>query len=113
MSRFDKFIRFIENIYFSQTQQFITQNYLSNLDIFHTHLWTKMEQTECSETSAYKIQTQGNYPEENIQHLLTNFSAPVQTGLGRRQISSNMVTGSLFFPDVKRQGPCRSLLTFI
>jgi len=29
----------------------------------------KMEQTECSETSAYKIQTPGNYPEENIQHV--------------------------------------------
>jgi len=28
----------------------------------------KMEQTECSETSAYKIQTPGNYPEENVQH---------------------------------------------
>ena len=28
----------------------------------------KMEQTECSETLAYKIQTAGNYPEENIQH---------------------------------------------
>jgi hypothetical protein len=27
----------------------------------------KMEQTECSETSAYKIQTPRNYPEENIQ----------------------------------------------
>jgi len=27
----------------------------------------KMEQTECSETSAYKIQTPGNYPEGNIQ----------------------------------------------
>jgi len=27
----------------------------------------KTEQTECSETSAYKIQTPGNYPEENIQ----------------------------------------------
>jgi hypothetical protein len=26
-----------------------------------------MEQIECSETSAYKIQTPGNYPEENIQ----------------------------------------------
>jgi len=26
-----------------------------------------MEQTECSETSVYKIQTPGNYPEENIQ----------------------------------------------
>jgi len=25
----------------------------------------KMEQTECSETSAYTIQTPGNYPEEN------------------------------------------------
>jgi len=28
----------------------------------------KMEQTACSETSAYIIQTPGNYPEENIQH---------------------------------------------
>jgi len=28
----------------------------------------KMEQTECSETSAYKIQTLGNYPEKNIQN---------------------------------------------
>jgi hypothetical protein len=27
-----------------------------------------MEQTECSETSAYKIQAPGNYQEENIQH---------------------------------------------
>jgi hypothetical protein len=25
--------------------------------------------TQCSETSAYKIQTPGNYPEENIQHI--------------------------------------------
>ena len=25
--------------------------------------------TECSETSEYKIQTPGNYPEESIQHL--------------------------------------------
>ena len=28
----------------------------------------KMEQTECSEMSAYKIQTPGNYPKECIQH---------------------------------------------
>jgi predicted naringenin-chalcone synthase len=28
----------------------------------------KVEQTECSETLAYKIQTHGNYPEESIQH---------------------------------------------
>jgi hypothetical protein len=28
----------------------------------------KMEQTECSEVLAYKIQTPGNHPEESIQH---------------------------------------------
>ena len=36
--------------------------------LLFTYLHMKMEQTECSETSAYKIQTPGNYPEENIQH---------------------------------------------
>ena len=30
-----------------------------------------MEQTGCSETSAYKIQTPDNYPEESIQHFTT------------------------------------------
>jgi hypothetical protein len=33
----------------------------------------RMEQTECSETSAYKIQTPGNYPEENIEHACEIF----------------------------------------
>jgi len=28
----------------------------------------KMEQKACSETSAYKIQPPGSYPEETIQH---------------------------------------------
>jgi len=28
----------------------------------------KMEQTECSKTSAYKFQTPGNHPKESIQH---------------------------------------------
>jgi len=32
----------------------------------------KMEQTECSEMSAYKIQMPGNYPEKNIR-LVTTF----------------------------------------
>jgi hypothetical protein len=30
----------------------------------------KMEQIECSETSAYKIQTPGNHPEENMQLII-------------------------------------------
>jgi hypothetical protein len=33
----------------------------------------KMEQIECSETSAYNIQTPGNHPEENIQHTEFKF----------------------------------------
>ena len=33
----------------------------------HTYLPMKMEQTECSETSVYKIQTTGNDPEESLQ----------------------------------------------
>ena len=30
----------------------------------------KMEQIECSETSAYIIQTPGNYPKENIIYIM-------------------------------------------
>jgi hypothetical protein len=32
----------------------------------------KMEERECSEPSAYKIQTQRNYPEERIQQHWLN-----------------------------------------
>ena len=46
---------------------YIPQHF-SNLVILHTYLPMKMEQTERSETSAYKIHTPGNYPEESIQH---------------------------------------------
>jgi len=28
----------------------------------------KIEQTECSETSAYRLQTPSNYPKESVQH---------------------------------------------
>jgi len=40
----------------------------------------KMEQTECYETSAYKFQTSGNYPEENIQH--TEHSESLKSRMG-------------------------------
>jgi hypothetical protein len=39
----------------------------SNLVIIY--LLAYEDETECSETSAYKIRTPGNYPEENIQLL--------------------------------------------
>jgi hypothetical protein len=33
-----------------------------------SYVSTYEDGTECSETSEYKIQTLGNYPEESIQH---------------------------------------------
>jgi hypothetical protein len=41
----------------------------------------KMEQTECSETSAYKIQTPGNYPEEKIQHFTTRAKLEIRKNI--------------------------------
>jgi hypothetical protein len=38
----------------------------------------KMEQIECSETSAYKIQAPGNHPEENIQQSLSYLNSAYQ-----------------------------------
>jgi hypothetical protein len=38
------------------------------LNIVFLHLSAYEDGTECSETSAYTIQTPGNYPEESIQH---------------------------------------------
>ena len=52
----------------SQTFSFINTPIFSNLLILYTYPPMKMEQTERSETSAYKIQTPGNYPEECIKH---------------------------------------------
>jgi hypothetical protein len=34
----------------------------------HIYLPMKMEHTECSKTSAYKLQTPENYPKESILH---------------------------------------------
>ena len=62
------------------TEKFTIHNSMSiwsfffdNLILVHsTHIYLpmKMEQTECSETSAYKLQTPGNYPKESIQPLI-------------------------------------------
>jgi hypothetical protein len=43
--------------------------YLEHGESLNSKKLIKMEQTECSETSAYEIQTPGNYTEENIQCL--------------------------------------------
>jgi len=54
-------------LFSSQTFSHINTPTFSNLVILHTYPPVKMEQTGCSETLTYKIQTPGNYPEESIQ----------------------------------------------
>jgi len=49
----------------------------------------KKEQTECSETSAYKIQMPGNHPKEGIQQ-----SKQCETG-GRHRTLSRIIPGSI------------------
>jgi hypothetical protein len=66
--------RRVLNVFFWVTLQrlnFICRRF-GTLCLFHLHrrVGMKMKQTECSETSAYKIQTPGNYPEERIIHFI-------------------------------------------
>ena len=51
----------------------------------------KMEQTECSETSAYKIQTTGNYPEESIHYPSVKF--PENPSFGSRVVPYGRTDG--------------------
>ena len=62
----------------TQRLEFICQRF-GTVCLFHLHrhiyLPMKMEQKECSETSAYKLQTPGNYPKESIQQaMISRFS---------------------------------------
>jgi hypothetical protein len=52
----------------SQTSSHIHPNITNPVHSTHTRSPVKMEQTECSETSAFKTQPPGNYPKEIIQH---------------------------------------------
>jgi hypothetical protein len=45
---------------------------LSTAVTLHTHSPTKMEQTECSEILAFKLQASGNNPEKSVQHNKPN-----------------------------------------
>jgi len=56
-----------------------------------------MEQTECFETSAYKVQTPGNYPEESIQHSELGESLKSRTLLNQYLYNIiNMMTTKTF-----------------
>ena len=51
---------------YSPASEFYVPTFRNTLSHLHRQV---MEQTECSETSAHKIQTPGNNPEESIQPL--------------------------------------------
>ena len=55
----------------------------------------KMEQTECSETSAYKIQMPGNYPKESMQHMFVNLTSYVKSDMG--SLNSNVAMHLILF----------------
>ena len=46
------------------------------LSHFYTYPAMKMEQTECSETSAFKIRTPGNYPPNLFPYKYSNILKP-------------------------------------
>jgi len=60
-------------LFSSQTFSRINTPTFSIPVILHPYPPMKMEQTECSEMLAYKIQMLGNYPEESMQQMLFNF----------------------------------------
>ena len=57
----------------------------------------KMERTVCSETSAYKIQTPGNYPEESIQH--SEHGESLKSRIGTKNWEQRKPVGYLTFTD--------------
>jgi hypothetical protein len=56
-----------------------------------------MEQEECSETSAYKFQTPGNYPEESIYH--SEHSENLKSRIGTKNWEQRKPVGYLTFTD--------------
>jgi hypothetical protein len=65
----------------------------------------KMEKTQCFEMSVYKIQTLGNYPEENTQNIKIYLGTILFLGLGTFSLPTkrNRRFGDCicFFPQVK------------
>jgi hypothetical protein len=63
-------------------------------EFFYIYLPMKLEQTECSETLAYKIQTPGNYSEESIKTMTCLHDFLASTGTtGKR--GGKLVAGNL------------------
>jgi len=66
-------------LFSSQTFSCInTQTFLKPSHSAYLSAYEDGKKTECSEMSAYKFQTLGNYPEESIQHSICYLPAQLQ-----------------------------------
>jgi len=61
----------------------------------------KIQQTECPETSAYKIQTPGIHPKESIQHLVHGES--LKSSLKHVWLNINISIFTPKFTDVSKR----------
>jgi hypothetical protein len=77
----------------SQAFSRIISQHFSNL-VHSSHLPVNEDGTECSETSAHKIQTPGNYSEESIQ-CLQQFYVPQWNGQGQIYCASTYMLSLL------------------
>jgi hypothetical protein len=73
------------------TFPFNTLAWLGNLVILHLPAYE--DETVCSETSAYEIQTSGNYPEESIKH-----SEHVESLKSKIKICFSHILNVLYYP---------------
>ena len=87
------FIREMVCIFSSQTFFCINTPTISTRLLFVLAPPLQMEQTVCSETSAYKIQTAGKHPKVRIQHCLSLLKFPIYL-----QCLLNLLTAFLFGP---------------
>jgi len=68
--------------------EFMCRRFGTLCSIFYSHLPSFEHGTECSETSAYKLQTPGNSPKESIQQYRSTMSVPVQNLYSLKMLST-------------------------
>jgi hypothetical protein len=66
-------------------------------ELFFLHLPRKMEPIEGYETSAFKPQTPGKYPKENIPHKYTNLPCKILQSFKKNSIINHLYTKKFIY----------------
>jgi hypothetical protein len=95
----------------SPASEFYMPTFRNTLSVPSSYPHTKMEQTECSETLAYKIQTPENYPEESIKRTLVclflrclRVTVPMRQGTATQILHAQARDRKHNHPDTSRTG---------